>query len=148
MQRATGQYDHLARVPRTGPRQSSGRRSFASRHWCRATPRRSRGMEPTVRNPRIESAIGSDSIRTSLSADQFPSAGWAIAVPNSVARRCWPPKDPNISELPNGIGHQNPAAGTEFLDAETGGENRPERPQVSRRPNVRNETGENPHRKG
>src|SRR5882672_7401116 len=59
MQRASGQYDHLARVPRTGPRQSRGRRSFASRHWCRATPQRSRGMEPTVRNPRIESAIGS-----------------------------------------------------------------------------------------
>ncbi len=34
MQRATGQYDHLARVPRTGPRQNRGRRSFASWHWC------------------------------------------------------------------------------------------------------------------
>jgi hypothetical protein len=50
MQRATGQSDHLAGVPGTGPRQSSGRRSFASRHWCRATPRRSRGMEPTANN--------------------------------------------------------------------------------------------------
>src|SRR5207248_5833455 len=59
MQRASGQYDYLARVPRTGPRQSRGRRSFASRHRCRAAPRRSCGMEPTVRNPRIESAIGS-----------------------------------------------------------------------------------------
>src|SRR5258708_6181444 len=59
MQRSSGQYDDLARVPRTGPRQSRGRRSFAPRHWCRATPRRSRGMEPAVRNPRIEPAIGS-----------------------------------------------------------------------------------------
>src|SRR5258706_11332621 len=32
MQRATGQYDHLARVPRTGPCQSRGRR-------CRTAPR-------------------------------------------------------------------------------------------------------------
>src|ERR1700681_1330509 len=58
MERATGQYDHLGRVPRTGPRQSRGRRSFASRHWCRAAPRRSHGMGTTVRNPRVESAIG------------------------------------------------------------------------------------------
>src|SRR5258708_37005282 len=58
MQRTSGQYDNLARVPRPGTRQSCGRRSFAPRHWCRAAPRRSRGMEPTVRNPRIESAIG------------------------------------------------------------------------------------------
>src|SRR4051794_25006137 len=56
MQRATGQYDRLARIPGTGPRQSSGRGPFASRHWCRTTPRRARGMEPTVRRPRIESA--------------------------------------------------------------------------------------------
>ena len=56
MQRSSGQYDHLARVPCTGPRQSSGGRSFAPRHWSRETPRCSRGMEPTVRNPRIESA--------------------------------------------------------------------------------------------
>src|SRR6266478_5777937 len=55
---ASGQYDDLARVPRAEPRQSRGRRSFAPRPWCRATPRRSRGMEPTVRNPRIESTIG------------------------------------------------------------------------------------------
>src|SRR6266446_6835366 len=57
MQRATGQYDHFARVPRTRPRQSRRRGSFAPRHRCRAAPRRSRGMEPTVRNARIESAI-------------------------------------------------------------------------------------------
>src|SRR5712664_2363862 len=30
MQRATGQYDHLARVPRTGPRQSRGYRYYVS----------------------------------------------------------------------------------------------------------------------
>src|SRR5258705_13241848 len=65
MQRATGQYDHLARVPRTGPCQSRDRRSFAPRHRCRAAPRRSRGMEPTVRNPRIESAIGLEAARSS-----------------------------------------------------------------------------------
>src|SRR5260370_38104102 len=47
MQRATGQYDHLARVPRTGPRQSRGRRSFTQRHRCRTAPRRPRRMEPT-----------------------------------------------------------------------------------------------------
>ena len=70
MQRATGQYDHLAGVPRTGPRQSSGRRSFASRHWCRATPRRSRRMEPTVRNPRIESAL--EAARSSPLGGRFP----------------------------------------------------------------------------
>src|SRR5258708_17011458 len=58
MQRASGQHDHLASIPRARPRQSSGRRSFASRHWCRAAPRRSHGMGTTVRNPRVESAIG------------------------------------------------------------------------------------------
>ena len=39
---------------------------------------------------------------------------------NSVARRCWPPKDPNISELPNGIGHQNPAAGNGIFGCRDG----------------------------
>ena len=73
MQRASGQYDHLARVPRPGPRQSSDRRSFASRHWCRAAPRRSRGMEPTVRNPRIEPAIRSGRCSNLASQQtQFP----------------------------------------------------------------------------
>src|SRR6478752_3803275 len=62
MQRATGQSDHLACIPGTGPRQSSSRRSFAPRHWCGATPRRSRGMEPTVRSPRIESALASSDL--------------------------------------------------------------------------------------
>src|SRR6266478_1333813 len=60
MQRASGQYDDLARVPRTGPRQSRGRPSFASRHRCRATPRRSCRMEPTVRSARIEPEIDPD----------------------------------------------------------------------------------------
>src|SRR6266850_827231 len=85
MQRASGQYDHLARVPRTAPRQSRGRRSFASRHWCRAAPRRSRGMEPTVRNPRIKSAIGLEAARSSPLSRRSPNAGWSVAVPNSVA---------------------------------------------------------------
>src|SRR5882762_11618828 len=93
MQRATGQYDHLARVPRAGPRQSSGRRSFASRHRCRTAPRRSRGMEPTVRNPRIESAIGSEAARSSLFRKRYPGCRPQIQSP-----------------------------GTEFLDAETGGQ--------------------------
>ena len=85
MQRASGQYDHLARVPRTGPRQSRGRRPLASRHWCRAAPRRSRGMEPTVRNPRIKSAIGLEAARSSPLSGRSPNAGWSVAVPNSVA---------------------------------------------------------------
>src|SRR5258708_15437941 len=85
MQRATGQYDDLARVPRTGPCQSRGRRSFASRHRSRTTSRRSRGMEPTVRNPRIESAVGLEAARSSHISRRFPNAGWSVAVPNSVA---------------------------------------------------------------
>jgi len=85
MQRASGQYDDLARVPRAGPRQSSSRRSFASRHRCRTAPRHSRGMEPTVRSARIESAIGSDAARSLHLSRRFPSAGWSVAVPNSVA---------------------------------------------------------------
>src|SRR5258705_12962384 len=36
----------------------SGRRSFSTGYRSRAAARRSRGMEPTVRNPRIKSAIG------------------------------------------------------------------------------------------
>ena len=97
MQRASGQYDHLARVPRTGPRQSRGRRSFAPWHWCRATPRRSRGMEPTVRNARIEPAIGPDAARSSLLGTPTPER--ELVVPSEI---------------------QSP--GTEFLDAETGGQ--------------------------
>src|SRR5882724_628706 len=81
MQRASGQYDHLARVSRTGPRQNRGRRSFAPRPRSRATPRRPRGMEPTVRNPRIESAIGSEAARSPLLSRRFPSAGWSVPVP-------------------------------------------------------------------
>ena len=37
MQRAPGQHDDLARVPRTRSRARRGRRSFAARHWRRAT---------------------------------------------------------------------------------------------------------------
>jgi len=81
MQRATGQYDYLARVPRTRPRQSRGRRSFASRHWCRAAPQCSRGMEPTVRSARIEAAIGSEAARKSHLSRRFPSAGRSASVP-------------------------------------------------------------------
>src|SRR6478752_6401915 len=54
MQRATGQYDRLARIPGTGPRQSSGRGPFAPGYRCRATARPARGMEPTVRSARTQ----------------------------------------------------------------------------------------------
>src|SRR6267378_3831266 len=107
MQRASGQYDHLARVPRTGPRQSRGRRSFAPGHWGRATPRRSRGMEPTVRNPRIESAIGSKN-RSKLPSRQ------------AIPKRRLPSSAPKFK-----------SPGTEFLGAETGGKNPPKRPLLS-----------------
>jgi hypothetical protein len=86
MQRASGQYDHLARVPCTGPRQSCGRRSFAPRHWCRATPRRSRGMEPTVRSAWIKPAIGPDAARSSHLSRRFPSTGWSVPSRNPIAR--------------------------------------------------------------
>src|SRR5258706_9421427 len=81
VERASGQYDHLARVPLPGPRQSSDRRSFASRHWCRAAPRRSRGMEPTVRNPRIESTIGPDTARSSAVQQTIPERRLVSSVP-------------------------------------------------------------------
>src|SRR5258707_8843210 len=75
-----GQYDHLARVPRTGPRQSRSRRPLTARHRCRAAPRRARGMDPTVRNPRIETAIATPwGSRTALFASQdFPWLPHAI----------------------------------------------------------------------
>ncbi len=80
MQCASGQYDHLARVPRTGPRQSRSRRPLTARHRCRAAPRRARGMDPTVRNPRIETAIATPwGSRTALFASQdFPWLPHAI----------------------------------------------------------------------
>ena len=107
MQRATGQYDHLARFPSTGPRQSRGRRSFAARHWRRAAPRCSRGMEPTVRNPRIESAIGLEAARSSHLSRRFPSAG--SRNPCRRERNFWMqrPEAQNPPERP-------------FLSAETG----------------------------
>jgi len=71
---------------------------LAPRHRCRTAPRRARGMEPTVRNPRIESAIGSEAARSPL-----------LGRPNSRAP---------AGQLPSEI--QSP--GTEFLDAETGGQ--------------------------
>src|SRR5437588_4225245 len=98
MQRASGQYDYLARVPRTGPRQSRGRRSFAPRHWCRAAPRRFRGMAPTVRNPGIESTIGFQSCSNSL------------------------PGTPNSGAPAGQFRPEIRSPGTEFLDAETGGQ--------------------------
>src|SRR6266851_6998939 len=102
MQHATGQYDHLARVPRTAPRQSRGRRSIASRHWCGAAPRRSRGMEPTVRSARTQSAI---IITGRLETPLFALARPLDPEPLTVICRSKirPP-------------------GTEFLDAETGGQ--------------------------
>src|SRR6266851_5027086 len=86
MQRATGPYDHLARVPRAGPRQSRGRRSFAPRHWGRTAPRRSRGMEPTVRNPRTEPAIGWTLSGASHLSRPFPERRLVSSVPKSSRR--------------------------------------------------------------
>jgi hypothetical protein len=98
MQRATGQYDHLARVPRTGPRQSHGRRSFSSRYWCRAAPRRARGMEPTVRNLRIESAMGSEAARSSLLGRLcFIQKTWPPCVPSVRSR---PSHAPSVNSFP------------------------------------------------
>ena len=54
MQRSAGQYDRVARIPGTGPRQSSGRGPFAPGYRCRATARPARGMEPTVRSARTQ----------------------------------------------------------------------------------------------
>ncbi len=85
MQRASGQSDDLTRVPRTEPRQSRGRRSFAARHWRRAAPRCSRGMEPTVRNPRIEPAIASEAAQARLSAG-ISRADRSVPSRNPVAR--------------------------------------------------------------
>jgi hypothetical protein len=45
---------------------------FGKTGWCRATPRRSRGMEPTVRNSRIKSAIGLEAARCSPLSRRFP----------------------------------------------------------------------------
>src|SRR5258708_4215919 len=110
VQRASGQPDDLARVPRTRPRARRGRRSFATRHRSRATSRCSARMEPAVRSPWIESAIITDRVRNV-----------AFGLPN-----------PKNSRQPTGIWPSKTLPrGTEFLDAETGGQNRAERPQVS-----------------
>ena len=67
-------------------------------------------MEPTVRSPWIESAIITDRVRNV-----------AFGLPN-----------PKNSRQPTGIWPSKTLPrGTEFLDAETGGQNRAERPQVS-----------------
>src|SRR6266446_3634874 len=42
-------------------------------------------MEPTVRSPRIKSAIGSDAAEARISADNLPSAGWSV-VPKPCRR--------------------------------------------------------------
>src|SRR5258708_3633500 len=100
MQRASGQYDDLARVPRTGPHQSRGRRPVATRHWSRTVARCSRRMEPAVRSARIKSAI-------------------------TTGR---PRNDPLLASKTQKISGSRPALavntlprGTEFLDTETGG---------------------------
>jgi hypothetical protein len=55
-------------------------------------------MEPTVRNPRTESAIGSDAAQSLHLSRRFPNAGWSLPVRNSVAGngifgcRDWRPK--------------------------------------------------------
>src|SRR5512132_3983032 len=95
MQRATGQYDRLARIPGTGPRQSSSRGPFAPGYRCRATPRPARGMEPTVRRAWTQSTIGSDAARAHISTVN------SRALANQFVLKFRP-------------------RGTEFLDAETG----------------------------
>jgi hypothetical protein len=100
MQRAPGQHDDLTRVPRTSSRAGRRGRSFATRHWRRATSRCTARMEPAVRSPWIESAVIADRARNGA-----PSAS----------------QDSKNSRQPTHIGRQTLARGTEFLDAETGG---------------------------
>src|ERR1700686_5045346 len=100
MQRASGQHDDIARVPRTRPRARRGRRSFATRHRSRATSRCSARMEPAVRSPWIESAIITDRVRDdgllACKTPKIPGSRPALAVKTLLR-------------------------GTEFLNAETGG---------------------------
>src|SRR3954451_6261298 len=97
MQRTSGQYDHLAR---TRTREGSGGWSLASWNRCRAAPRRAPRMEPTVRNPRIESEL--DPARSN---SQLRTGVGARLLNRKFRTR-----------------------GTEFFGAETGGQNQPERP--------------------
>src|SRR5882757_2400944 len=71
-------------------------KSQAHAGWTLIRP--ARGMEPTVRSARTQSAIGSDAARSPHLNSQFPSAGSSQFVLKFRPR------------------------GTEFLDAETGGQ--------------------------
>ena len=91
-------------------REVRGRRPAATRHRSRTVARCSRRMEPAVRSARIKSTI-------------------------TTGR---PRNDPLLASKTQKISGSRPALavntlprGTEFLDAETGGQNRAERPQVS-----------------
>ena len=117
--------DDLSRFPRTGSRQGSGRRSFATRYWSGATSRCSARMEPTVRSPWIEPAIIAKQTRSGAFGlarlPQFPAA--------------------------DGIGRRSPAAGNGIFGCRDG------RLKIGlrdlkrhRRPKERNDTGENPQR--
>src|SRR6266851_2285388 len=100
MQRAPGQHDHLTSLPRTGPRSSSGRRPAAARHRSRTIARCASRMEPAVRGARIEPAIitpGSKRLFCLPRLTIFPGRQTVLAIETLLR-------------------------GTEFLDAETGGQ--------------------------
>jgi hypothetical protein len=71
MQCASGQHDHLPRLPRAGSRQSGGGRPPATRHRCRATPRCPGRMGPAVRSARTESAIISKKAKRRFYPQEF-----------------------------------------------------------------------------
>jgi len=100
MQRSSGQYDHLAGLPRTWSGQSCCRRSPPKRHWCRATPRCSRRVELAVRGARTQSAIAAGITRI-----------------HSSVRCAWSDSCAQLGRSD----HQIEPPGTEFSDAETGG---------------------------
>jgi hypothetical protein len=111
MQRAPGQHDDLTRVPCTRSRARCGGRSFATRHWCRATSRCSGRMEPAVRSPRIEPAISAARARKVRSG----------------------PKNSRFLEFLNDLGPPQPYCGERnfWMQRREAGPNRPGRPQMS-----------------
>jgi hypothetical protein len=87
MQRATGQYDRFALVPRTGPRQGGGRRATAARHRCRTVARCTSRMELAVRSARIEPAIITARFETAFFASKNPKfPGCQTALPSKPCR--------------------------------------------------------------
>jgi hypothetical protein len=92
---ATGQHDDLAGVPRTRPRAGGRRRSFATRHWSRATSRCTSRMEPAVRSSRTKSGINTDqgSKRRAFGVPRLPK------FPAADRRR--PSKPPDAGKRPS-----------------------------------------------